>query len=252
MKKKLLAAALVVAMLSVVVVSGSLAYFTDTDKETNAFTVGNVAIDLHEANNADTPAVDEAYQDWLGEQVLMPGDVNTNTIAKRVYVENTGDNDVYVRVHIAVPAILDDAQQGFDASQGLLHLSSDANFLGKDLWNWGHALATTSGEYFNIGDSWNRYTTTIDGIRYNVYVATYESVLHNGALTEDAMYQVYLDSKTTKEDIGKANEVLGKKWNVLVFAEGAQADGFTDAFTALNASFGVPSADNNPWVATAP
>ncbi len=252
MKKKLMAVALVVAMLSVVVISGSLAYFTDTDKETNTFTVGNVAIDLHEANDAETPAVDKDYQAWLKDQVLMPGDPNTNTIAKRVYVENTGDNDVYVRVHIAVPTILDNAQQGFDASQGLLHLNSNAEFLGKDRWNWGCKPATVPGEYFSIGDTWNRYTTTIDGISCNVYVVTYETALKKGDLTEDAMHHVYMDSKTTTEDINKANEVLGKQWNILVFAEGTQADGFTDAFTALNTSFGVPSAENNPWVATAP
>ena len=252
MKKKLMAVALVVAMLSVVVISGSLAYFTDTDQETNTFTVGNVAIDLHEANKSDTPAVDEAYQEWLKDQVLMPGDPSTNAIAKRVYVENTGDNDVYVRVHIAVPAIVDDAQPLFDASQGLLHLSSDAAFLGQGKWNWGCKPTTVSGEYFSKGDNWNRYTTNIDGIPYNVYVVTYETALKKGASTEDAMHQVYMDSKATAEDIAKVNEVLGERWNILVLAEGAQADGFTDAFTALNASFGAPSAQNNPWVAAAP
>ena len=250
MKKKLMAVALVAAMLSVVVISGSLAYFTDTDQEANTFTVGNVDIDLHEANNADKPAVDADYQAWLKNQVLMPGDPSTNAIAKRVYVENTGDNDVYVRVHIAVPAILEDAQPGYDASQGILHLGSKADSLGKGLWNWGCKPAAGFGENVSSGDRWNRYKTEIDGIPYNVYVVTYETALEKGDMTVDAMHQVYMDSKTTAEDIDKAKAVLGEQWNVLVLAEGTQADGFTDAFTALNASFGVPSAENNPWVAT--
>ena len=49
MKKKLIAISLVVAMLAVAVIGGSLAYFTDTDKETNTFTVGNVKIELLES-----------------------------------------------------------------------------------------------------------------------------------------------------------------------------------------------------------
>ena len=49
MKKKLVAISLVVAMLAVAVIGGSLAYFTDTDKEINTFTVGNVKIELLES-----------------------------------------------------------------------------------------------------------------------------------------------------------------------------------------------------------
>ena len=46
MKKKLLAIGLAVAVLAVTIVGMSIAYFTDTDEETNTFTVGNVSIDL--------------------------------------------------------------------------------------------------------------------------------------------------------------------------------------------------------------
>ncbi len=49
MKKKILALCLVVALAVTAVVGGTLAYFTDTDKETNTFTVGNVKIDLLES-----------------------------------------------------------------------------------------------------------------------------------------------------------------------------------------------------------
>ena len=49
MKKKILVLCLVVALAVTAVVGGTLAYFTDTDNETNTFTVGNVKIDLIES-----------------------------------------------------------------------------------------------------------------------------------------------------------------------------------------------------------
>lgn len=49
MKKKITAAALVVALLAIAVIGGSLAYFTDSKAQTNTFTAGKVAITLDEA-----------------------------------------------------------------------------------------------------------------------------------------------------------------------------------------------------------
>ena len=49
MKKKILALCLVVALAATAVIGGTLAYFTDTDAETNVFVVGNVDIDLIES-----------------------------------------------------------------------------------------------------------------------------------------------------------------------------------------------------------
>lgn len=48
MKKKITAIALVVCLVAVAIVGGSLAYFTDEEKATNTFTVGNVDITLTE------------------------------------------------------------------------------------------------------------------------------------------------------------------------------------------------------------
>ena len=47
-KKKSIAVAIVLAI--VLLIGGMLAYFTDTDTETNEFTLGNVSIDLQEPN----------------------------------------------------------------------------------------------------------------------------------------------------------------------------------------------------------
>lgn len=88
MKKKLTAAALVVALLAVMVIGGSLAYFTDTDDATNTFTVGNVDIKLTEPNwegsgSKDAPAV-------------YPGEA----LAKDPTVTNVGANPCFVRVKV--------------------------------------------------------------------------------------------------------------------------------------------------------
>ncbi len=246
MKKKIITLCLVVALAATAIIGGTLAYFTDNDQATNTFAVGGVAIDLHEANKAETPAVDEAYHEWLKDQVLMPGDNKTNTVAKRVYVENTGKSDAYVRVHIAIPSVLDSAQPDFDASKNLLHFNNTEASMAEGKWNWGTKEVAGRTGYVGSGDTWNMYTTTVDGISYNVYVVTYENPLASKAVTDDAIHQVYLYKDVTNEDIEKANAVLGETWNVLVFAEGGQVEGFDDAFTALNTQFGAVGS-YNPW-----
>lgn len=50
MKKKILAITLCIAMLAIMLVSGTMAYFTDTQAKTNTFTMGKVDITLDEPN----------------------------------------------------------------------------------------------------------------------------------------------------------------------------------------------------------
>lgn len=245
MKKKIIAICVIISLAVVAVIGGTLAYFTDTDNATNTFTVGNVNIDLHEANKDDPPLVDGDYHVWLEDQVLMPGDNQTNTIAKRVYVENTGSSDTYVRVHIAIPSILDDGADTFDASSNLLHFNATEASYAEGKWNWGTKLVAGRTGFVGAGDTWNYYEITVGGIDYNVYVVTYESPLLStdpNSITVDAMHQVYLYNDVTNEDIAEANESLGSNWNILVFAEGGQIAGFADAFVALNTQFGNPMA----------
>ena len=52
--KKILAIALCVAMLAIVLVSGTMAYFTDTQEKVNTFTMGKVKITLEEPNYTPT------------------------------------------------------------------------------------------------------------------------------------------------------------------------------------------------------
>jgi len=84
MKKKLTAAALVVAFGATAIAGGTLAYFTDTKQATNTFTVGNVSITLTET-------------EWEGPaQSVYPGEA----LGKNPVVTNAGDNPCYVRVAV--------------------------------------------------------------------------------------------------------------------------------------------------------
>ena len=227
MKKKIVTCSLVVALLVIGVIGASLAYFTDTDAKDNVFTTGKVDISLDEnfeQNSKLIPATGSAQKGTL-----------ENGVDKEVAVKvESGSEDTYVRVHIAIPSILDDGASTFDAKNNVLHFNYDENSIGEGKWDW----SKTAGDPYE-GD-WNYYETTIDGIKYNVYVVTYGTALKAGETTpEYAMHQVYLDSKVTSADMEKIKEALGENWEIKVIAEGAQAAGFDNAYAALNTSFGA-------------
>lgn len=236
MKKKLVAISLVVAMLAVAVIGGSLAYFTDTDAQTNTFTVGNVRIDLFEDFNSDMPlipavgAIDENGYAYF-----------ENKLEKEVYVENTGSQDTYVRVQIAIPGIrMKDQSVKFP-----IRLCWSEHTCRDGQWNWGKEDAAND-KYeglVNSGFASNAYSTTIDGMPYFVYVGTYETALTKGDITLDAIDNVYMLPEITQEDIAYFDETAPGWNNVYVVAEAVQADGFDDAFAALNEAFGEPGSE---------
>lgn len=88
MKKKILAITLCVAMLAIMLVSGTLAYFTDTNAKTNTFTVGNVDIDLTEPKWDETGSKDA--------EDVYPGEA----LAKDPTVTNNGANPCFVRISV--------------------------------------------------------------------------------------------------------------------------------------------------------
>lgn len=232
-KRKLLTGALSLSMVAILAVGGTLAYFTDTDGEKNVFTTGDVKIDL-------TETFDEVNAKLLPSTGSAQAGTLKNGITKEVYVTNTGSEKAYVRVHIAIPACLDNVD---NAGMNTLHFNYDANSVGAGKWDWSNSTGTP------YEGAWNFYETdVIDGKDYNVYVVTYESILENGDKTEHAMKQVYLDSKVTNEKISEIKEELGDEWYIYVAAEGAQADGFTNAYEALNTAFGVPGEYDVEWV----
>lgn len=244
-KRKIMLLALSLCMVGILAVGGTLAYFTSEDNADNVFTIGYVDIDLEEK-------FDEENAD------LVPG----LDIEKQVWVSNTGSNDAYVRVHIAIPSELDDGNPTFAAVNNFVHFNFTSDSVADGQWSWGNDAEAKN--YPGTGsDEWNFYVETIDDVEYNVYVVTYTSVLAAGSETATkAMTNVYLDPSVNaalneEGDIvytdNKGNVVTmtpnedGKcSLMIKVWAEATQVETFDNAFTALNTAFGVPGT-YSPW-----
>lgn len=92
-KKKLGTGLLALALVGVVGIGGSLAWFTDSESKTNTFATGKVDITLEETGEAGDPAIEEGIQ-YID---VLPGDTRT----KKVVVHNVGDA-AYVRVKVTI------------------------------------------------------------------------------------------------------------------------------------------------------
>ena len=128
-KKRTIIAAIV--LLLVLIVGGAVAYFTDTDSETNTFTIGNVSIDLTEPG-------------WVpaNAQGMMPGE----TVAKDPKITNDGNNDAYVFVKVEVPCLGTKELFTYTVNSGwnLMTNGSCNNNKAEKIYNYGSASAMTN------------------------------------------------------------------------------------------------------------
>lgn len=254
MKKKLLLGLSFVGVAAAAAsLATSFAYYNSDDSAVNVMTAGNVQIELVEQQRnekgdalepfkqgkAITPLVGSAQGDK--DKFGMP--VAANYQDKIISVENTGANEAYVRVLMAVPAVLDDA----DASKSPLHV------------NYGNRVDFTGTGAYNTGDGWkttwrwdyssvNTAAIKINGETYNVYCYTYKDALATGAQTSAAIAGVYLDSAVNYENgayVMGERTLTGFKGVVTlpVIAQAVQTDGFKDSLTAFAEAF--PYGTNN-------
>ncbi|MBQ2960413.1 MAG: hypothetical protein IJE09_04230 [Oscillospiraceae bacterium] len=271
MKKRIVALALVVLMLTVAVIGGTMAYFTDTDDATNTFTFGNVSIVQNEKNrDGDTFEQNQVVYPAIHEK-LTKGDVTVdgytfkirslegNYIDKIVNVTNDGTEEAYVRTIIAIPSI-----NGYDdtanASNNPLHWNyldaSDFNGTGWD-WNGSNDAEVTSQKCY-------AQDVMIGGVAYDLYVATYNAEVAKDETTSPSMVGFYLDNRVNYDENGYFQVVNGERrdlseyikpdengmvtMKILVASQACQTEGFADAWEALDKAFGAISATNNPWV----
>ena len=256
--KKVIAWLLVLALTAAISIGATLAYLTDTDEDVNVMTLGNVKIDQLEYERVDDETANEDAKvqefhdnkpllpavtdkdfdytpgdtvvDWeqIGKdgytsEIWNPEKIN-NELDKMVFIKNKGKSDAYVRSIFAFEA---GKYTTLDEFKSMMHLNLNETDYE---WEW---LPTP----VIIGES-----------TYFVATATYNKVLAPGALTEISLSQIALDKTATNEDV----EAFGDTYQVLVKSQGIQADGFTDADTALNEGFGAIAADNIPWDNDAP
>lgn len=152
-------------------------------------------------------------------QLLVPGTSSTNQVIKSMRVRNLGKAPAWVRLFIAIPSALDELDVDPAEKECTLHFEAPVSGLAEGQWNFGKDLDRDEGDYVG-GSGWNSYETTINGIAYNVYVATLETALEPGELSSEAVFQVYLDAETTADDIVEINKAFGTdKWQIFAVAE---------------------------------
>jgi len=227
MKKKILSLCLVVALAATAVIGGTLAYFTDTENETNVMTIGNVDITLHEIQKINDVDGDGQLdkEDFKDEDfVLYPisNEQGIQFVNKQVDVENTSTSgdDVYIRTIIAI-------EDWFAGDEDVLGL------------HW---------RYFDQFVDVKTYADVkIDGQEYDVLVFTNKT--EEAYAKGEKQYSiggVWLDKDLTQEQIAK---YFGEKVEILVLGQGIQAAGLTheQAMTELGA---ITSDNLSDWFDT--
>ena len=212
-KKSILMAAIAVMLVAVLVVGGTLAYFTDTKSETNTFTMGNVKITLDETDvtNPETrTAKGNTYN-------VYPGQI----VKKDPIVHNTGNNAAYIRATVnvsdwmnLVAAYYPDFKETFPNDGYKAALNLLVGELGKG-WS---VVEVVKGDTFTIGQFDAKF------------ILKYDGTLAAGADTT-AMFQNVL------VPAGLDNANASSFSSVKVVAQAIQADGFNTweaAFAAFD------------------
>lgn len=270
MKKKLLAIGLAVAVLAVTIVGMSIAYFTDTDEETNTFTVGNVKIELIESQLHRTNASGNgllASPDYA--HLLIPADEYSNAhgwnntyypdsviieeaatykenyftplatnmvpgrnIHEMPYIINTGDNAAFVRTRVLIPVSL------------FAILDDGPSYWTTTAMNVGDVVSDAVNYYNNGGYADFMAGTATAYIVYRDEIAYYEfDFTYTAALKPDEMTfwncwgSIRIAPYATSEQLAAV-----ESFNVIVEADAIQAEGFAD-YAAAFAAF-----DNPPTV----
>lgn len=263
MKKKITAIFLCIALAATAIVGASLAYFTDTDSETNTFTVGNVSIELIEStyhregndNSGDKSIPDptqtasgmkyvkegnlaftdeeiqkdaETYQEYLAKagMLLTPG----RAAAKCPYVINTGKTAAYVRIHVLVPSA---------ANNDFVSVKD-----GGVITNQWCTTSMKNGEFAHDGNYHPVINRQINynGKLYDEHIFVRNEALAAGAMTEWNVWNfIGISAEADNADIQKAIDSGAisndGSFGVLVFADAIQADSFanaTEAFAAFD------------------
>ena len=250
MKKKIIALCLCIAMVTIAIASGTLAYFTDTKEQTNTFTAGNVAIKLDEAVvKQDTDSKSTTYGDLLadGNKRTEEGQDYGNLypdqkICKDPTIYNVGSEKAYVAARITV------------TSKGNLHNILGAKVDGKeyDILALNEIISGGIEDEAFVQETWNG----LFGNNCNSYF------VYQNPDRENNTYVLYFFIKEPLAPEGKVTLFdkisIPKEWDneemkeleelsITVEAFGTQEYGFADCYTAMTTAFpGVfPVAEQN-------
>lgn len=242
-------------IVSLIAVTGSIAYFTDSISTSNVVASGNLHILQHEYERADDGTLREYTQNQLLYPcVNLPGDpsasredvtVDTHTVRmydetvrnfvdKIVVAENTGKNIAYVRTFVAVPAYYRGVGEERE-SVPWLHLDCNTG----NGWLWSKEPIKEQ---------------KIDGHYYDIYYATNTNQLNPGETTAPSLLGFYLDPKVNHNGTNYIFEDTllgsGDHMTILVATEASQAIVFKDAYEAMESTF--PGSSHHPWETVIP
>ena len=251
MKKKIFSIVLCVAMLAIAIAGGTMAYFTDTQEQTNTFTAGKVDIILYEHKVAkDEDVKSERYGDLVATE-----DKTQLPQTYHLFPGMTVDKDPTIRVEKG-------SENAFLAAKVTVN-----NVAGKDVHEligieYGHMLALQNilkGGCADVGaiEQKDHKLNGRNGIRVygdGTYSVWQEIINNNGQYTyvfyvfvegektageEVVLFeQMLIDPEWTNEDMEIMNTL-----SIDVQAYAVQANGFVDCYSAMTGAFGQKAGD---------
>ena len=244
--KKVIALLLAAVLLVAASVMGTIAYLTDSDADVNVMSAGNVYIVQNETDRYDEAYVDGqkllpltkgenyltkdyAMIDTDGETALnVWGESLNNEIDKFVSVTNTGTEAAYVRT-----ILLFETVKSYEEGSDTVYTDLHDHFL------------LINGDYTYLKDADGNFVyVTIGENEYAIAVKTYENALEPEATTTASLRQFALTSEAGNEFY----DFFGPEYDIIVFSQAVQAQGFENAEEALNEAFGeVTSANVAEW-----
>ncbi len=171
MKKKIMALCLCVMLMAIAVVGTSLAYFTDVKTAKNTFTIGNVDIELDEAdvNNPNKRVTENEYE-------VYPG----MTVTKDPTVHNVGANDAYIRATVTVQNWMVECPAYFPGSSAT---DSDSLLLIVDAFGEGWSVVKVTTQEKDVS-----------------FVLKYDKVLESGKDTTPIFKEVTIPTAIKNDD----------------------------------------------------
>lgn len=178
MKKKVLAAATSVALVAVVGIGATLAYFTDSEEQTNVVTMGHVDIDLTETSQEKDSILTE---NGLQFNNVMPGDV-VSKVPTVTVVEDS--QDAYIRMKMEISA-----EEGSGITQqDLAELESRLSNQITEGTGW-----TYDGEYYY----YNKVMTAGEAVDFFTSVTVPETWANN---TADESFSIKLTAEAIQAE----------------------------------------------------
>ena len=245
MKKKILAITLCVAMLAIMLVSGTLAYFTDEHAQTNTFTAGKVGIALDEAK---VKLDEDSASDTFGDLIADGDERTTDTQAYHLFPGMTVTKDPTITVDT-------DSENAYVGA--IVTITGDLHSLiGVEGYNNLDITKLVSG---GLVSQESQQVTNWNGL--SMVYETADCVIYQdaskGSQTESGIWTMYVFVKAPKAAGEKVvlfdTMTIPTTWdnaemakingmNITVKAYGTQTNGFADCYTAMTTAF--PTAFN--------